>query len=242
MAPAILIFSPLIQFFPVGLGPSAYWISCLFTVLLFGLLLPVVGRYRSKKALGFISLFMMILFLGIAHSKSDYTSERQKPNSLLYYAQEDTGKAYWVTYDVRLDPWVERYLGKDPEKADLFIKNPSGSKYNSSFSYAKEIGMADLAQTSIIKSRDTIIGGEREVTLVIKPERQATRLRLFADVETPFTRLMYNQEQVKPDSTETLFKKRRTNNLLSYYLSEGDSLVFTFAVTAGTTPNLTLRE
>lgn len=242
VAPAIFIFAPLIQFFPVGLGPKAYWMSIVFTVLLFSLLLPVVGRYKRKKALGYVSLFVMLLFLGIAHSKSDYTPERQKPNSLLYYAQEDTQKAYWVTYDDRLDPWIERYLGANPEKADIYIKNPSGSKYNSSFSYAKKTEMIALPKTSIIKSNDTVVGNRREVTLIIKPQRVANRLRLFADAETPFRKLIFNKKEFKPDSTETLFKKRYSNSLISYYLGKGDSLEFTFAVPVGNVPEFTLRE
>ncbi len=241
-APAIFIFSPLIQFFPVGLGPEAYWISILFTTLLFGLLLPVIGYYRSKKWLSIIAFLVTFVLLGIAHSTSDYTPERQKPNSLLYYHQEETNKSYWLTYDEQLDPWVQRYLGQSPENANTYIKNPSGSKYNSGFSFAKETTVVPLTKTLITKTQDSIIGNNREVTLVIKPQRPVNRLRLFADAETPFSKLIYNQKESKPDSTETLYKKRRSNSLLSYYMAKGDSLVFTFAVPLGVTLDLSLRE
>ena len=39
---AICIFAPLVQFFPVGLGLKMLVGSCLVTVLLFGILLPVI--------------------------------------------------------------------------------------------------------------------------------------------------------------------------------------------------------
>ena len=61
-----------------------------------------------------MGIVLTLILLGIAHSKSDYTSERQKPNSLVYYQNANTNKAYWVTYDERLDPWVAGYLGKNP--------------------------------------------------------------------------------------------------------------------------------
>ncbi|MFT5861456.1 MAG: hypothetical protein ACI828_000098, partial [Flavobacteriales bacterium] len=120
-APALFIFTPSLQFFPVGLGPEAFWITILFTVLIFGLLLPVFGYYRKKRFLGYIGLIATFVFLGIAHSKSDYTSERQKPNSLVYLENADEGKAYWVTYDENLDPWVSGYLGDSPTSAKEYV-------------------------------------------------------------------------------------------------------------------------
>ena len=48
---AIFIFAPLVQFFPVGLGLKMLVGSCLFTALLFGILLPVIGFYKFKKVL-----------------------------------------------------------------------------------------------------------------------------------------------------------------------------------------------
>src|SRR5690554_6144441 len=49
--PALFIFAPLIQFFPVGLGLKMLMISCVFTVLLFGLLWPIFSVYRLKNSL-----------------------------------------------------------------------------------------------------------------------------------------------------------------------------------------------
>ena len=60
-APAIFIFTPLIQFFPVGLGLKMLVASCVFTVLLFGLLYNVLGFYKMKR---FFSIFFFILAAG----------------------------------------------------------------------------------------------------------------------------------------------------------------------------------
>lgn len=242
VAPAICIFSPLIQFFPVGLGPEAYWISIVFSVLLFGLTLPVVGFYKSKRALGYIGLIMTFAFLGVAHARSDYTEERQKPNSLLYYYNEAEDSAYWVTYDAYIDPWVEGYLGDTPEPASTYIKSASGSKYNTSFSYAKETAVIDLEPTLIFKERDEIVGEHREVTIRIQPQREVNRIRLFADKDTPFRSLTYNKKVLAPDSTKTLYKKRYTNNLLSFYMGKGQELEFSFSVPAGIEPEISYRE
>lgn len=241
-APALLIFTPLLQFFPVGLGPEAFWITILFTVLLFGLLLPVFGYYRKKKLLGYVGLILTLVFLGIAHSKSDYTSERQKPNSLVYFENADEGKAYWVTYDEHLDPWVSGYLGENPEPAKNHVSSAAGSKYNAPYTYAKETPVIDLAESAISIKKDTVIEGFREVTLLISPKRTVNRLRLYADETIPFRSLMYNGKELKPDSTKTSFKKRRSRGLLSYYVSDKDSLEFSYIVPDGVKARFTLKE
>lgn len=242
VAPAVFIFSPLIQFFPVGLGPEAYWISIVFSVLLFGLALPVIGFYKNKRVLGYLGLIMTFVFLGVAHAKSDYTDERQKPNSLLYYHNEGDDNAYWVTYDDAIDPWLENYLGDNPGPASDYITSASGSKYNTSFSYAKETSVIALSKTIIVKEKDELVGDNREVTLSLRPQRGVNRIRLFADKNTPFKSLAYNNKVYAPDSTETLYKKRYSNNLLSFYMGKGEELTFSFSVPAGTEPDISFRE
>ncbi len=242
VAPAIFIFSPLIQFFPVGLGPEAYWISIVFSILLFGLVFPVIGYYKSKRLLGYIGLFLTILFFGIAHAKSDYTGDRQKPNSLVYYHNEKDDSAYWVTYDERIDPWVANYLGDTPEPASSFITNASGSKYNTSFSYAKERSIVPLASTQVIKIKDELIDENREITLRFKPQRSIKRLRLFIDKNTPLSEISFNGKTVAPDSTATLYRKRRSDALLSFYMGKGQDLSFSFTIPAGIDPVVRFRE
>src|SRR5690606_10326689 len=87
--PAVMIFAPLIQFFPIGLGLKMLFISALFTTLTFGLLLPVLGAIKGKKFQAFKFLMLGFVFLGIAHFTSSFTDERQKPNSLVYFFDAD---------------------------------------------------------------------------------------------------------------------------------------------------------
>ena len=60
------------------------------------------------------------MFFIKAHLTSDFTAERQKPNSLVYYYDADTDATYWVTYDKILDDWTKGYLGENPEEASIF--------------------------------------------------------------------------------------------------------------------------
>ena len=118
---AIFMFVPLIQFFPVGLGLKMLVGSCLITALLFGILLPVFGFYSKKGILSAVFILLAIVFFIKAHLTSNFTAERQKPNSLVYYYDADTDETYWATYDKILDDWTKGYLGENPEEASNYI-------------------------------------------------------------------------------------------------------------------------
>ncbi|WP_299683142.1 M20/M25/M40 family metallo-hydrolase [uncultured Dokdonia sp.] len=241
-APAIFLFAPLVQFFPVGLGPDMFFVSVIFTVLLFGLLIPVVGFFRNKKMVGILSLLAAFVFLGIAHSKSSPSAERQLPNSLLYYHNADTDKAYWATYSEQIDDWTRGYLGDNPESATAYIGNAAGSKYNTPYSYAKETAVINLPESDIRVTQDTIIEGTAYTTMTIVPKRTIHQMRLYSAIDTPFQYLSYNGKEFMPDSTETLYKKRGSKGMLSYYLTLGDSLEVRYAVPKDVVPTFTLKE
>ncbi len=241
-APAIFLFAPLIQFFPVGLGPDMLFASVVFLVLLFGLLLPVFGFFRNKKALGILSLLLALVFLAIAHTKSDAAPDRQAPNSLIYYNNADTNKAYWATYNKVLDDWTRGYLGDSPEDATKYIGNAAGSKYNTPYSFAKETSPIALPQSDIAIKSDTIIQGLRHTTLTIRPNRPVNQIRMYTDESTPLRHIAFNGKVFAPDSTETLYKKRGSRGILSYYITQGDVLEFEYAVPAGTNPVFSLKE
>lgn len=240
-APSLFIFVPLLQFFPVGLGPEAYWITILFTGLLFGLLLPVFGYYRNKKLLGYLGLFATFVFLIVAHNTSDYTEDRNRPNSLVYYHKADDDKAYWLTYDKIMDPWVEGYITKDPMSAKDLGDLSSASKYWKKYTYGKETPAISLAKSDIYKRETTGSTGMREVTLTIKPNRRINLMELRADKSVPFSKLMYNGKEVKLDSA-SISEERRTSSLLSYYMSPEDSLSFTYQTADNSDPKITLKE
>ena len=90
--------------------------------------------------------------------------------------------------------------------------------------------------------RDTVISGLQYTTMTIAPQRGINQIRLYADREIDFRHLEYNGKVFEPDSTENLYKKRRTKGMLSYYIAEGDSLEFSYVVPEGVQPKFTLKE
>ncbi|OIQ37188.1 MAG: peptidase M28 [Bacteroidetes bacterium MedPE-SWsnd-G1] len=241
-APAIFLIAPLIQFFPIGLGPNMLYVSSIFLTLLFGLLIPVFGYYENKKIIGVSTLSLGLLFLVIAHLNSDATPDSQDQNSLIYYYNLDHEKAYWATYDKSMDNWTKSFLGEQPEEASKYIGNAAGSKYNTPYSYAKETDTIDFPETVIQIKKDTVIGNLHYRTINISPKRNVHQLRLYTDRNIDFRHLEYNGKVFKPDSTETLYKKRRSKGILNYFIGEEESLEFIYAVPKGTEPIFTLKE
>ncbi len=223
--PAIFILAPLIQFFPVGLGLKMLVGSAVFSVLLFGLLLPLLVSFRMKKTFASLFLVLGIISLVTAHFQSGFSDEQHKPNSLVYFQNTDTGASFWVTYDRVLDSWTENYLGDDKLIASEVIENVAGSKYGTGFSYAVVAPDKAIPKPEVKLIQDSIFDDWRNVTLIIKPNRRVNRIALFADKDVVFKEFVVNGMSFpKNDSTGNAIENRNTNILLSYYVSDGDSL------------------
>jgi hypothetical protein len=230
-APGVFIFAPLIQFFPVGLGSDHIVISCVFTVLLFGLLLPVFGFYKLKKVLSYLFFALAVVFFIVAHTQSSFSKIRQKPNSLSYYNNIDTKEAYWVSYDKILDPWTKQYLGKDPKPASAYIESAAGSKYNTSYSFAAKAPVVAIPEFKLTINQNSTYQGMREVRFTIIPQRDAHQIRLYTDKEVVFSSLQFNGVPVSTsDSLKLGSLNRPTDELLRYYIADSDSLEVSYTL------------
>ncbi len=224
-APAIFIFAPLIQFFPVGLGSDHVFISAIFVVLLFGLLLPVVGFYSKKNMLAGLFGIISLVFFIFTHTKSDFNEYRNKPNSLVYYKEAASNKAYYVTYDKILDDWTKKYIGDDPKKASNYITNAAGSKYSNGYTYASEAPVVAIKRSRLQVHKDSVIEGIRTIDITLQPQRDVHQLMLYAENDTPFTNFNLNGIDVnETDSLGQYFYNRKSDLLLRYYVSDTDSL------------------
>lgn len=240
--PSIFLFAPLIQFFPVGLGLKMIMLSCVFTVLLFGLLLSVFGFYKMKKTLSYLSFMLAALFFISAHLSSDFSEERQKPNSLLYFQDEDTNSSYWLTYDTYLDDWTKGYLGDQPENASKYVKHFPSSKYNSGYKFAKSTAKKEIPQFETILQVDSIIDSKRNVTFTIYPKRNVNQFSLYADTTITFQSLKFNGKSVQKDSAGFVYRNRKSNKLLRYYVADNDSLEVEYSINKDVPVTFTVLE
>ena len=228
-APSLFLFAPLIQFFPVGLGLKMLVISCVFTVLLFGLLWPVFGYYKMKGLLSTVCLLLAILFFGIAHSKSDFSEERRKPNSLVYYKDADADKTYWLTYDKEIDEWTRQYLGENPEDASKILGDVAYNKYGTKFSLANRAPQKTIPDFEVILEADSLVENLRKVMFTIVSKRKVNKIDLYAE-NTEFQSLIFNGKEMPASRISEDYRGTRNSALINYYVSENDSLKVQFSV------------
>ncbi len=240
--PALSFFAPLIQFFPVGLGLKMLVISCVFVVLLFGLLVPVFGFYRWKNMIALASFLIAIVLFFLANAKSDFTETRQKPNSLIYYQNADTNENFWLTYDKVLDPWTKGYLGSTPEEASKYVTSVAGSKYNTGYSFAATAPAKTITPFEVRLENDTLHQNLRNVTFTIIPKRDVHEIALYTAVSTQFESLTFNGKTVSKDTTANAFYGRKSNMLLRYFVANEDSLEVSFSVEKNTPLNFQVLE
>lgn len=234
--PAIFLFAPLIQFFPVGLGLKMMVVSCVFTVLLFGLLYPVFGMYRQKADFGFLFLLGGIVFFVIAHLNSEFSKEQPKPNSLVYLLNAETNQANWSTYDQILDDWTRGFFGETPAKSNL--NTIFESKYSNGFTYSKKAETKLLLKTNVLVSKDTSHGKSITYHLKITPRRDLNRIGLFAEEKADFQNFRVNGLTMNPLKTGS--KKVFPKRLLTYYMVDRDTLRIEFTLPQGEDPKLVL--
>jgi len=239
--PVLMIMSPFVKMFPVGLGLKMLVASTLMVSLIFSLCISVFGFSRYKDRWSYILFAASFVFLVLAHFKSDFTEDRPKPNSLVYVYDADKDTAVWATYDHILDDWTKPYLTENPDEADTFLNEKFSSKYKTPFTYSKKANIKPLKLPYIDKQKDTVIAGLRHVKLFISPQRHINRMEFFADSTYTFLSFNLNGMKIeKPKNSISVFGNRKSSKLFSYYVSDEKYLEMEFIIPAEQKTEFTL--
>lgn len=238
--PSILIFVPFIMAFPIGLGLKILAGSAILSVLVFTLLLPVFGTLTNKGVLASVLFLISIGFLVDAHFESNYEYGKAKPNSLLYVLNANTNKAVWTTYDTNLDQWTKGYLGEKPNNANLLQKYSLFSKYNSQFTFTATAPIKNLAKPTISFAKDSIVGTQRYLKIVISPNRKVNRYDIFANEKMVFYNMKANNAKAI-GQTGSLFQ-RKDKKIMSYYVVDNAPLEMEFSVPKNSILDMELME
>ncbi|MCF8713308.1 M20/M25/M40 family metallo-hydrolase [Joostella atrarenae] len=232
--PAIWILAPLIHMFPVGLGLKVLVGSCILSVLLFGLLLPVFGLYPNKKSYAYLGFLIALLFLISAHFQAEFSKENPHPTSLVYILDADTNTAKWATYNNVLDLWTSQYVKTKDSVTD---KNSNfSSKYGTGFTHIATAPIKNIPIPAIEIIKDTVIGNKREVTICITPHRNVNRLEITTD-STPLFGCKINGISLTDN-----YLKNRDSRLLTHYISNNDYSELNLVFKANDKPVLTFYE
>ncbi|MBW8242998.1 M28 family peptidase [Muricauda oceani] len=211
--PAVLIYSPFIKMFPVGLGLKMMVAATLFTTLLFFLVLPFFGQLKSKGRLAYLFLFLFFAFGITSHIQSSFNEERPKPSSLLYIYNADTDTAQWATYDNVLIDWNGQFLGGDKRKPEA---ETISSKYRTNLNYVADAPKKEIPAPYIDTVLDTIIGSNRVIEICIMPKRDVNRLEIFTN-PIKLGKAKVNRIELSP-----YFLENRKNRLVTHYISDNN--------------------
>lgn len=211
--PTLYIFAPLVKMFPVGLGLKILYVSAIFIVLVFGLMILSFHQKKSfwtQKWAGFLA----ILFFGIATYNNGFSIDNKKPNSIVYIQNSDDKTAFFGTYNTVLDAYTKQIFTNNFTEGS--IKNAeTKSKYNTRFTYHKKTDFKNIASSDIITELDTIIGNKRFLEITVIPNRKVKKLEFI-------TKNKLNLYQLKVNDA-------LANNGKSYSLKSGTFLVYHIA-------------
>lgn len=211
--PAVLILSPFVKMFPVGLGLKMMVGTTLLTTLLFFMALPFFGTLKSKGRLSYIFLLLFFGFGISSHIQSDFNDRRPKPSSLVYLYDADSDTALWATYDKQPIGWNGQFLGEGRKKAE---GHGLSSKYGTRFSFVSEAPKKNIPLPHIETTRDTLIGEDRLVEVCITPRREVNRLEVHTN-GVPIKAAWVNRVELSSH-----FLANRGSKLVTHYVSNRD--------------------
>jgi len=233
--PALWILSPFVKLFPVGLGLKMLIAATLLSTFIFLLILPIVGRYAKKNRWAFISVLLSVFCLIFAHTKSGFSEERAKPNSLLYVFNADTQTAQWATYDHVLTKWNQPYF--EEEKQEKNAAKTISSKYGTGFTFVSKAPHKNISPPTIQKTKDTIVNGERVLDIYIEHQRNVNRLELYTD-EVSISKATINGTSL----TSYYLKQRKSGKLVTHYITDNEPTHLSLVMPINTSFTLTLYE
>ncbi|MGE5355499.1 MAG: M20/M25/M40 family metallo-hydrolase [Deltaproteobacteria bacterium] len=238
LIPFIIILSPFIQMFPVGLKMNFIPLSVFLTVMIVLTLLPVLHKIRFNKMINYAILFFGVLFFVRAEFRSGFNEERPRHESINYVLYTDEKKAFWETNNTVMEPWIQSIMGKNI-KAGSFMENYLSNKYNDQVKFHAPAKLIDLKQPVIKLLKDSITGNERHIKFRIEPQRNSCYLELLNKKGIIFKNFELNGIRFRKEYLD--FSKR--TSIISYYLTEkGETPEVSFMIDKNSKPQLLLYE
>jgi len=224
VVPILIIFTPLIQMLPVGLGLKMLVISAVFTVLLFGLLIPIIQQYKNYKKWVHLFLFIGCLLLVTASLKATYNEDRKQPNSILYVLDVNKNEAYWASYNNKSDAFTQQFLGDHPAKGS-YDKNTTASKYKTNIQLHTKTQIRNFKKPLISIVSDTIVNDTRKVCLSLVTQRNANKFEILTHTPIKFKSFKVNDEALKNEPTNGYVLNISKGTIMGYYITKESELI-----------------
>ena len=235
--PTLYIFAPLVKMFPVGLGLKMLFVSALFIVLVFGLMVLTFHQKKNNWLLK-ISGFALLFFFGLATYNSGFSIENKKPNSIVYIQNSDNETAYFGTYNNTLDEYTKQVFDENATKGSI-PNAETKSKYNTHFTYHKKTDFKNIEAANISKEMDTVLGTKRFVEIIVQPNRNVNKLEFLTKSKVTLQQFKVNDALVLNGKNYTI----KNGAFLIYHMANTDEAVkLSFTVDKEEKLNFILNE
>jgi hypothetical protein len=172
--PAIVLFALLIGYMVISPGDDlsqALLTVGLLTVLLLTLLAPQleVMTAHVKWILPVACALAAIGLTSFGAVRSGYDATHPKPDSMSYWFDADAGKAWWISFDGKPDPWTSQFLTGEvqTDKVGIFGSADGDAVMKAS------APRVELVAPEVKTVEDSTAGGERTLRFNITSLRQA---------------------------------------------------------------------
>lgn len=179
-APVLIVMSPGVDQIIVTLGLDTLFYGAVIVVLLFGLLVPVLTKFKRFK-LGSVFLGLTIIAFITASFQSGFSVDRKKPNGVNYILNVEQNKAFWASRDYSVDEFTEQFFGDNPKK-----------NKNSYYTFKNSTEIKPIKQPTIKIKKDTIIDDLRHIDFSIISNRTVNKTELFAKNDFTIKHLSIN--------------------------------------------------
>jgi len=194
--PVIAIFSPV--FFvqlPVALGMMILPFSGLLIVSVLSLFIKSIQINKQWPIHKWLIISVLLGSYIFAETQASFNQSRPLPNSLYYFQDNESKKAYWFTHDYKLDKWSIQILTDNnlsaQELSDFQKQQWYWAKIVSNTDY-KDIPVATI---EVLKDRK--YSDKRLVQFKITPRREVNRLNLVLNSELTVFKFSINGETHK---------------------------------------------
>ncbi len=222
--PILIIFTPFIKMFPVGLGLKMLVVSSVFTVLLFGILIPIFQQYKNHRKTYFLFLLIGFMALISASVHSGFSEDRKQPNSILYVYDTTINKAYWASYNLKIDSFTAQFLGENPTTGS-YDTNTTASKYNTKIKLHKQTEIVPLEKPIITIVSDTVINSDRRICLSIYSSRNANKVELLTASPITFKKFIVNDVALKNKDSKKNVLTVNSGTIMSYYRTNKNEII-----------------
>ena len=193
MAPALLIITPQIPVFVIGLGLSNLVIAAILTSLLLLTAMPLLLQTKGKSTINaLLTVALLISIVGIIE-KSGYNSEQKKPNNINYVYDTQSEQAYFFSYTENLDDFTGQFFNeRDTEQQALRGIYPTNRR-NRPYYIASAPTLA-LEPTSYNASINPLndTKGHYQFDISIEPNRPISNVQIASNLPLKINQMAIN--------------------------------------------------